>query len=227
MSGGQRGGCQTRIRAHRRRLTCPCSGSPTHSRPAGARSRHTIEFIAQSDVSHAWPAPHEVRKQTCTRDRLGLGRRKGLSRIAARSPRPAGLARGAPAIQRVGARHTYGNPLNYTDPSGYCGVDAAGGVGALDCSYDDFVNMSLADRTAWIQALMGEPGLADWFNNILGVMHGYADLGMGSSPGWGNSWLGLVNAGILHSIHDGYLLSKQGRASFAGAAGGADRKSVV
>lgn len=81
--------------------------------------------------------------------------------------------------------------------------------------------MSLADRTAWIQALMGEPGLADWFNNILGVMHGYADLGMGSSPGWGNSWLGLVNAGILHSIHDGYLLSKQGRASFAGAAGGA------
>lgn len=130
MSGGQRGGCQTRIRAHRCGLTGSCSGSLTHSRPADARSRHTTEFIAQSDVSHAWPAPHEVRKQTCTRDRLGLGRRKGLSRIAARSPRPAGLARGAPAIQRVSARHTYGNPLKYTDPSGHS-VDC--GIGEYRC----------------------------------------------------------------------------------------------
>jgi RHS repeat-associated protein len=112
------------------------------------------------------------------------------------------------------------NPLRYIDPSGHCGVDVAGGLGELDCTYDDFVNMSLSNRIAWIRALMGQPGLTDWFNNILGVMNGYADLGMGGQPGWGSSWLGLVNAGILHSIHDGYGQSGPNGASFNSTAGG-------
>jgi RHS repeat-associated protein len=116
------------------------------------------------------------------------------------------------------------NPVKYTDPSGHCGVvaGAAGNtVGTLDCSYQDFENMSLQDRMAWIQALMQEPGLTGWFNNIASVMQAYINLGMGGQANWNTSWLGLTNAGILLSIHDGYAMfttgtSRQGQSGNAG-----------
>jgi RHS repeat-associated protein len=101
----------------------------------------------------------------------------------------------------------FNNPLKYTDPSGHCGV-VAGTVGNLDCTYSDFEAMALKDRKAWIEALMKERRLANWFNNIVGVMQAYVDLGMASDPAWSASWLGHVNAGILLSIHDGYALDR-------------------
>lgn len=65
--------------------------------------------------------------------------------------------------------------------------------------------MSIADRLRWIQQLMNqgmEGKLANWFNNIMGIIQSYQDFDLAHS----GSWLSNVNAGILQGIQDGYAL---------------------
>lgn len=65
--------------------------------------------------------------------------------------------------------------------------------------------MSIADRLRWIQQLMNqgmEGKLANWFNNIAGIIQSYQDFDLAHS----GSWLSNVNAGILQGIQDGYAL---------------------
>lgn len=61
-------------------------------------------------------------------------------------------------------------------------------------------------RLTWIIEFMkqSEDGRAEnWFNNIRGIIEGFARFGL-AEPG---TWLSYVDAGILHSIQDGYALS--------------------
>jgi len=55
----------------------------------------------------------------------------------------------------------------------------------------------------WIRQFMLQTNSQGWFNNIEGILEAFEQLGI-AQPG---SWLSLVDAGILHSIQDGYAWS--------------------
>jgi RHS repeat-associated protein len=108
--------------------------------------------------------------------------------------------------------YAYNNPVNLVDPSGHCAggttnnpFNDAGEIIHFDCTFDDFESLSIAVRLRWIQQMMSQGmggKLANWFNNIAGIIQSYQDFDLAHS----GSWLSNVNAGILQGIQDGYAL---------------------
>jgi hypothetical protein len=108
--------------------------------------------------------------------------------------------------------YAYNNPINLVDPSGHCAggttnnpFNDAGEIIYFDCTFDDFESLAIADRLRWIQQMMSQGmggQLANWFNNIAGIIQSYQDFDLADS----GSWLSNVNAGILQGIQDGYAM---------------------
>ncbi len=100
-------------------------------------------------------------------------------------------------------------PDDTSSPTGSNGTPAepSGPCLSLNCSLQDFQNMSAAERQTFVSTFQSYWGsrydFQGWFNNIEAVLRFLNDNKLIGS----NNWFGLVDATILKSISDGLALS--------------------
>ncbi len=93
-----------------------------------------------------------------------------------------------------------GNPLRFSDPSGYCRVDSNGEWHfAIDCNLEEFNTLSWEWRKRWMQDFMDEYTGGQYFNNIIGIIEYFQE-----GPVFNDSeWAKRSDAAVLLAIQDG------------------------
>jgi len=110
--------------------------------------------------------------------------------------------------------YVFYNPLRYTDPTGCCTydprTDTYTDVGKLDCTVNDFDQMTAEMRLAWVRSFTAYYGLGNVFNGVQGAIRYFAasdveyHLGLGGidfTPG--TSWMSRADAYTLAAMQDG------------------------
>ena len=97
-----------------------------------------------------------------------------------------------------------GNPLRFSDPTGYCRVDSNGNWQfATDCNLEEFNALSWEWRKRWMQDFMDNHSKGQYFDNIIGIIEYFQ-----SDPVfWNSEWARLSDAGVLLAIQDGHRVS--------------------
>jgi hypothetical protein len=104
--------------------------------------------------------------------------------------------------------YVFNNPLKNIDPTGHCKKDASD-IDQLDCTTDDFDEMTADERIQWMKMFMELGRYGDVFMSIVGIIEYFRDSGIiDFTPD--KSWTSLADAGILAAIQDGQRLT-QGR----------------
>jgi RHS repeat-associated protein len=102
-----------------------------------------------------------------------------------------------------------GNPLINTDPTGLCTFNSDGTFAdpeKLDCTVQDFDNMTATQRVLWVIAFQKYYNLGTVFNGVIGaIMYFELSSTIDFKPG---SWMSIADAWTLAAMQDGMALYK-------------------